>query len=972
MPLYRKIAGTPELYRLILDHALDAFIAIDEHDAIIEWSKRAEEAFGWTRDEVLGAALADTIIPERHRTAHLAGLKRYLHTGENNILGRRIELFARHKDGREIPVELTVTSLTGAERPLFAASLRDISQYKALEKEFKHQASITRSILESMADAVSVADLSERMLLINPAAQRLWNIESMDDARTISYDRYQLFKSDGKTLCPAAERPMTRALRGEEVSGWIGFVRHQRAPEGIWISINARPLVDNDGEHIGAVVVYHDISELRKREQTLAQQARLLREQASLLDVTHDALLARDCDDVINFWNRRAEELYGYSKEEAIGQSSHLLLKTEFPIPLDEIRALVTQKKYWEGELVHETKNGRKITVSSRWTLDIDKHGPCRYLETNTDISQRIQMERMLRQTQENYRLLVETSTEVAMIITDPDGIIVNWNVGAEKIVGIPSREAVGQPIANIFTPEDRSSGRPSHEMEKASKSGRSEDARWHARKDGSRFWANGVVMPLWNEDGSLRGYTKVFRDQTAQRLEEEQTQFLANHDMLTGLPNRVHFSNQLHKSIARSDRYGIPLAVLLLDLDRFKFVNDTFGHYAGDLLLKEVAQRILSSLRETDFVARLGGDEFVVIQADVSKPQAADTLARKLIIELGRPYQLDQHEVVSGTSIGISTYPTDAENVVELLKRSDLALYRARSMGRGRYQIYTPDLLMEKNWGRDREQGLRNALRNHEFELYYQPQVDLNSWKISTVEALLRWQTPGMEQIQPEEFLDVAEETGLIVEIGEWALRSACKQVREWQGKGMPGLRISVNCSARQFSDPEFVKKISPILDETGLAACCLELEIAESMIAQPEIRDQLIELRILGVRITVDNFGTGTTALVDLKELEVDTLKIDKVFVRHLPYRQKDSAMTSSIINLGHNLGLVVTAGGVETAEQLAYLKSQKCNGVQGFIFSPPVPAKKFEELMLSDHWSRINRVPALSDAIVFRGMH
>lgn len=972
MPLHKKIAGTPGLYRLILDHALDAFVAIDEHDAIIEWSRQAEETFGWTRDEVLGTTLIDTIIPERYRAAHLAGMERYLRTGEHNILGRRIELFARRKDGSEIPVELAITSLTGAAQPVFSASVRDISQYKALEKELQHQASITRSIIESMADAVAVADLSERMLLINPSAQRLWNIESLEDAQVLSFFRYHLFQSDGKTLCPDSERPMARALRGERVSGWIGFVRHEKAPEGVWLSINARPLVDKDGAHIGAVVVYHDITELRKREQALAQQARLLREQASLLDVTQDAILARDSEDVINYWNRSAEKLYGFSKSEAIGQNCHRLLKTQFPLPLDEIRTIVNEKHHWEGELVQETKDGRKITVSSKWTLDADKSGPRRYLETNTDITQRIQMERMLRQTQENYRLLVETSTEVAMIITDPEGIVVSWNAGAEKILGTLRQEAVGQPISNIFTPEDQDIGQPWHEMEMAKTTGRFEDVRWHLRKDGSRFWSNGVTMPIRHEDGSLRGFTKIMRDQTAQRLAEEQTQFLANHDMLTGLPNRVHFSNELHKSIAVSNRNRVPLAVLLLDLDRFKHVNDTFGHHAGDLLLKEVARRILSSLRETDFVARLGGDEFVVIQTDGSQPQAAEALARKLVIELSRPYQLDEHEVVSGTSIGISIYPADAENVVELLKRADLALYRAKNMGRGTYQLYTPDLLLEKKWEQDREQGLRNALQNREFQLYYQPQVDLNNWRISTVEALLRWQASDMEQIQPHEFLHVAEQTGLIVEIGEWTLRNACRQVKTWQEKGMAGLRISINCSARQFSDPEFVKKVVPILEETGLAAACLELEIAESMLTQPESKDQLARLRALGVRITIDNFGTGTTALIDLKEFEVDGLKIDKAFVQHLPYRQKDSAMTSSIIHLAHNLGIDVTAGGVETAEQLAYLKSKECNSAQGFIFSPPVPAEKFEELMFSDHWSRINRLPLLSDATVFQDMH
>ncbi len=489
-------------------------------------ANRRKETFGWTRAEVLDTALADTIIPERYRTAHLAGLAHYLETGEHKMLGRRIEVIARRKDGREIPVELAVTPLPGTDPRLFSVSLRDVSRQKALEKELQNQASITTSILESMADAVIVTDLSGRIIMINPAGRRLMNMPPNEQIAGQSYRTYQLFKPDGKTLCPHEERPATRAIQGEHVNGWIGAIRNDSLKEDVWVSINARPLIDTDGTRIGAVMLFHDITELHLRERTLAQHARQLREQASLLDITHDAVLARDCDDIISFWNRRAEELYGFTREEAIGQNSRHLMKTEFPIPLEQIRAIVNEKHRWEGELVHQTKSGRKITVLSRWTLDPDESTPCRYLETNTDITQRVGMERAFRQTQENYRLVVESSTEFAIIVTDPQGTVVNWNIGAEKIIGIASQDAIGQSIAQIFTPEDQEAGLPWYEMEKAKETGRAEDIRWHVRKDGSRFWGNGVVMPLWNDDGALHGFTKIMRDQTSQRLADEKTQF--------------------------------------------------------------------------------------------------------------------------------------------------------------------------------------------------------------------------------------------------------------------------------------------------------------------------------------------------------------------------------------------------------------------------------------------------------------
>ena len=827
------------LYRLILDNALDAFIAIDQHSNIIEWSIQAEHTFGWRKEEVLGRALADFIVPPRYRTVYEKSVQRYLAGRNSRFLNRRIEVSASCKDGQEIPVELTITPIKTPDRVIFFAILRGIAERRALEQEIRRQASITRSIIDSMAAAVVVADQSGRLVLVNPAAQRLLHLQAADRAPLQSHHAYRMFRPDGHTEFAQDERPMVRAMRGEAVDGLIALLRHDGAPDGVWVSCNARPLVGEQGAPSGGVVVLHDITELRRH----AEQAQ--------------------------------------------------------------------------------------------------------------------RQERRLRESQQDFRALVEATTDYGIIMLGPDGAILSWNSGAQAMFGFSAQEAIGQNVARLFTPEDRAGGEPERELAEARDTGRAEDERWHVRRDGSRFWANGVVTPLWHEDGALRGFVKIMRDQTRRHLAEEQTQFLANHDGLTGLPNRVNFSNQLHTAIALSERNNVPLAVLLLDLDRFKQVNDTLGHHAGDLLLKEVALRLLSSVRETDFVARLGGDEFVIIQKDVTQPDAAETLARKLILELGRPYFLESHEVASGTSIGISLFPLDARNPVDLLKRADLALYRAKHAGRHTFQFYTADLFAEQAWKKDREAALRSALLHDQFELHYLPQVELDSWKISTVEALLRWKATEMELVLPQDFLDIAEGSGLIVEIGEWVLRRACRQLHAWQRHGLTDLRLSINCSARQFRDPKFVAQIPAIADETGIAYASLELEVPEALLAQhPEIKPQLTGLRALGMRVTIDNFGTGATALADLKDFRIDALKIDKAFVQHLPHRREDAAIASAIISLAHNLGIQVAAGGVETAEQLAYLKARECTSAQGFIFSPPLPPDKLEELMLSGGWARINR--------------
>lgn len=574
------------------------------------------------------------------------------------------------------------------------------------------------------------------------------------------------------------------------------------------------------------------------------------------------------------------------------------------------------------------------------------------------DITPLFEAKRALQRSQDDFRLLVEASVDYAIMMIDPDGFIRSWNSGAELIFGRAAQQAIGRRVVDIFTPEDLALGEPLREFEQAKTLGRSEDDRWHLRADGSRFWASGVVTALRADNGSLRGFVKILRDETPQRLAQEQTQFLANHDALTGLPNRVQFSNQLHNAIAASERSNVPFSLLLLDLDRFKHVNDTFGHHAGDLLLKEVALRIVSSMRETDFVARLGGDEFVIVQRDVAQPEAAEGLARKLVLELGRPYRIDSQEIAGGASIGIGIYPGDARTSVELLKCADLALYRAKNTGRRTYQFHAAERGSGQSWRRNREAALRAAFEQSRFELYYQPQVDLQSWKISAVEALLRWRVSDTELVLPADFLCVAEESGLIVQLGEWALREACTSMRRWQCGGMGELRLSVNCSARQFGDPDFVARIPAILKETGMELSSLEIEVPETMFARhPEIRERLAELRAQGIRLAVDNFGAGTIALADFKDLEIDALKIDKIFVQHLPHRREDSAITAAIISLAHNLGIGVVAGGVETAEQLAYLTSRGCTGAQGFLFSPPLPADRLDELMRNGLWSRIN---------------
>ena len=430
----------------------------------------------------------------------------------------------------------------------------------------------------------------------------------------------------------------------------------------------------------------------------------------------------------------------------------------------------------------------------------------------------------------------------------------------------------------------------------------------------------------------------------------EEAVQFVATHDALTSLPNRVLFNQSLDRALALARRPDRRLAVLFIDLDRFKLINDTLGHDAGDALLMEIARRLTGCLRASDTVARLGGDEFVVLIEEIPDPAYLIDIAQKLINALGEPLTLSGHEYRMTASIGISSYPDDAEDIQGLLKNADIAMYRAKEQGRNNFQFYSARMNVHSVERLTMESGLRRALDRDELVLHYQPKVDIRSGGITGVEALVRWQHPEHGLVPPAKFISVAEETGLIVPIGEWVLNSACLAQRSWREAGLPRMRMAVNLSARQLQHGDLVKEIGRVLDRTGCEPGCLEFEITESMVMQNPARavELIRELKALGIAISIDDFGTGYSSLAYLKRFPIDSLKIDRSFIHDLPRDPGNMAITRAVIGMAHSLKLTVIAEGVETREQLDFLRGHDCDQMQGFYFSRPVPAAKVAELL------------------------
>jgi diguanylate cyclase (GGDEF)-like protein/PAS domain S-box-containing protein len=427
-----------------------------------------------------------------------------------------------------------------------------------------------------------------------------------------------------------------------------------------------------------------------------------------------------------------------------------------------------------------------------------------------------------------------------------------------------------------------------------------------------------------------------------ARKQVEEAVRFVATHDGLTNLPNRVMFHQRLEHAITQAQRHGRGLAVLFVDLDRFKLINDTLGHEAGDTLLREVARRLQDNVRAGDTVARFGGDEFVVLLEEVSEPMYVGSVARKLILSLAESFELSGQEYHVSASIGVSTYPDDADNAAGLLKNADIAMYRAKERGRNTFQFYSSHMNIHSIERLTLESSLRRALERQELVLHYQPQVDIPSGRVTGVEALVRWQHPELGIVPPGKFISVAEETGLIVPIGEWVMHAACTALRAWTARGLSGLRVAVNLSPRQFLHGDLVNNIGRVLAETGCEATCLELEITESMVMHdPKRAVRLIRrLKQMGVQVAIDDFGTGYSSLAYLKRFPIDSLKIDRSFVQDIPGDTGNVAITQAVIAMAHSLGLLVIAEGVETREQFEFLRAQACDEYQGYYFSAPLP--------------------------------
>ena len=553
-----------------------------------------------------------------------------------------------------------------------------------------------------------------------------------------------------------------------------------------------------------------------------------------------------------------------------------------------------------------------------------------------------------LRDSQAHYSNMVELAA-IGISHVDLDGRFVHVNRRLCEMLGYSREELLELGIQEISHPDDRSTTDKDRARLDAGEIDSFKAEKRYLRKDGTPIWVRLTVAAKHRPDGRTQHHVSIVEDISDRRMAEARVQYLATHDEMTGLVNRTMFGEFLGRAIARCHRPGRRFAVMFVDLDRFKVINDSLGHESGDALLKEIASRLRASLRTSDVVARFGGDEFVLLVEDVNDRSAVEVVVRNLLAAVHQPVQIAGQECRVTASIGIALCPEDAQDADGLLKHADLAMYHAKEQGKNGFQYYSPTMGAQSTERVLIENCLTGALRRDEMSVYYQAKVDMRTGEIRGAEALLRWTHPDLGIVSPTRFIPIAEECGLIVPIGRWVMTTACTQAAEWLRLGLP-VCVAVNLSPRQFRDPQLVRYVKEALDQAGLPPSLLELEITENVMMQDNdgAAAKMALIRDLGVRFAIDDFGTGYSSLRQLKRFPIDTLKIDRSVIRGIPQNAPDLAIAEAILTLATSLGVTVVAEGVETAEQQAFLSGHTCNEMQGFYFHRPLPSESFTQLL------------------------
>jgi diguanylate cyclase (GGDEF)-like protein/PAS domain S-box-containing protein len=843
-------------------------------------------------------------------------------------------------EGREVAFFAALAAVLGGGLfGIFYLLARRVEQRLAVS-----QAQLTKSearfrvLVESSSDLVWEVDARGTYTYVSPKISDLLGFTPEEVIGRTPFD-----------LMPPGEAERVRSLfdalaaSGKAAYGIENVNRHKDG-RLVVLETNAVPVFDAAGVLVGYRGMDRDITGRRQAEGALRQS------QKNLAEAQRIASLGSWEWDIAGGELRWSDEFYHIFGLPLEGFGATYAAFLEAVHPDDRARvehAVNAALAGWPYDIEHRIvrPDGSERVLHERGEVSFDAdRRPVRMVGTGQDITERKAAELRLRQAAKVFE-----NTSEGVMITGPDKRIVAVNLAFSRITGYSEDEVRGRE------PNLLRSGRHDEAFYRAMWSAITGTERWQGeiwnrRKDGGEYpeWLN--ISVVRDDAGAIINYIGVFSDISSIKQAQDKLEYTAHHDALTGLPNRLLFRDRMEQALAVSRRSHEGVALLFIDLDRFKLINDTLGHEAGDLLLQAVAQRLTACMREEDTVARMGGDEFVVIQKGVARPEDAVLLAARMLAAVSRPLTIAGHEIVVSLSVGISLYPQDGDNASTLLKHADAAMYRAKEKGRNGYQYYSDEMSQAGVERLELESDLCQALERGELRVHYQPQVELASGHIVGAEALVRWQHATRGMISPAVFIPMAEDNGMIGPIGEWVLETACADARAWQLAGLPPLRVAVNVSGRQIGNDHVVDKVAAALEHSGLAPEWLEIEVTESVVMQDAARaiSTLSALREMGVTLAIDDFGTGYSSLSYLKRFPVHKLKIDKSFIDGLEGSPDDAAIAMAIIVMAHSLRHTVIAEGVETAAQVEVLRAYGCDEMQGYHFSRPLPAEDFAALL------------------------
>ncbi len=693
----------------------------------------------------------------------------------------------------------------------------------------------------------------------------------------------------------------------------------------------------------------------RTEQQTESSKKSLVESEAkfrTLVESSSDLIWEVDANGHYTYVSPKIKELLGYEVNEVIGKTPFELMHEEEAERISEKFAAIVKERRPFISMLNENrhKDGQIVVMETSGVPIIDQEGILiGYRGIDRDITEWKRADDALKKVTDKFILYFEQSP-LGVIEFDTDFKVTAWNPAAEMIFGYTKEEAMGHYAEELILPANIKPDINKVWAALLSKEGGYHNTNENVTKEGNLIICEWYNTPLVDRNDQVIGVTCVAENVTEQKLAEQRILHMLHYDALTGLPNRTLFQDRLEQDCRKAKRSKRLVAVILMDMDRLKTINDTLGHQTGDLLLKEVSVRLKEGFRASDTVSRFNGDQFAIIIPELAKKEDIEHVIQSVLDRFKVPFIFFENEFFVTFSIGVSYYPLDDTHAENLLRNADTAMYHAKDLGKNLYQNYTIEMTNQANINLSLMNGLRRAIKEEEFVLYYQPQIDLKSGLVIGVEALIRWQDPKDGMISPAQFIPVAEEMGLIVPMGEWVVRTACEQAKSWQEQGLPPITMAINLSSREFKEEGFSKKIIQIINETGLEAKYVELELTESILIENEtsVHMALSDFKKEGIGLSIDDFGTGYSSLSYLKRFPIDKLKIDQSFVRDITIDKNDATLVRAIISMALALGLKTIAEGVETKEQLDFLRHEGCEEIQGYLLGRPMPAEQIQDLL------------------------